>query len=233
LMMRNRFWSKDNDTRFPPIYLENLNSLTKFDIQFSPIILSNVTKEGKRDTLVFNYAATYLDLANRDAVSIPYAYLMTDRRVIAQANAKQIFLPITKFRYLTDRWGYVWALDLRYYFKEDDPLKGFSVTYGLDRMAQSQIEGCAQGSNGLSSFFNVTSETFEGFEVGTGIATKPDLQRRFDDSVKKAYATYYASPLKPAKAACDDALRNLNVIVGGGAMINGYWLPNAIKYLNF
>lgn len=233
LMMRNRFWSKDNDTRFPAIYLENLNSLTKFDIQFSPIILSNVTKEGKRDTLVFNYAATYLDISNRDAVAIPFAYLMTDRRVIAQGNAKQIFLPITKFRYLTDRWGYAWAIDLRYYFKEDDPLKGYSVTYGLDRLAQTQIENCAQGSNGLSSFFNVTNETFEGFEVGTGIATKPDLQRRFDDSVKRAYATYYASPLKPGKAACDDALRNLNVIVGGGAMINGYWLPSAIKYLNF
>ncbi|HMN69073.1 MAG TPA: zinc-dependent metalloprotease, partial [Bdellovibrionales bacterium] len=162
-MARNRIYTKDNDNRFPAIYLENLNGLTSFEIKVSPIIMTNVNKEGAPDSQVFGYQASYLDMAKYEAVSIPYAYLLTDRRVIAQGNAKQVFLPFTKFRYLTDKWGYVWALDLRYHHKEDDPLKGFSVKNGLNLMAQKQIETCAQGATGLSSFFNMTNQDFKGF----------------------------------------------------------------------
>ena len=235
-LMRNRTLSKDNDNRFPTTYLENLAGLTSFDVRLSPLILTNVTKEGTRDSLVFSYAASYLDMAKYESVAIPFAFLLPERRVVAQGNEKQIFLPISRFRYLTDKWGYVWALDLRYYRKSDDPLKGFSVTYGLDKAAQQQIERCAQGSTGLSSFFSITNEKFEGFEVGTGIASKPDLQDRFDETLKNQFDKYYASDFggrKPNPLACDETIKSLNLIVGGAALLNGYWLPQAVQYLNF
>ena len=239
-LQRNRFYSKDNFNRFPTNYIADLSGLTDFEIHLSPIIMTNVTNPNLAQSLVFKYKAEYLDFAKYQTVPIPWAYLLKDRRVIAKGIEKQMFLPVTKFRYLTDDWGYVWALDLRYQnASPDDGLKGNNAKVGIDSLYQTQVDNCYIGETGtgLSAFFTDSNPDFKGFEVQTGIALKRDLQDKFDLSLKDAFNTYYGKwnvgGNHPNPATCDEALKGIGLIVSGAALINGYWLPQAAPYMNF
>jgi hypothetical protein len=237
-LKRNRMVSKDSLNRFPSRYIDDLRGLTDFEITMSPVILTNTTNPNKATYLVYKYKAAYLDLAKQEPISIPWAYLLPDRRVIAKGIDKQMFLPITKFRYLSDTWGYVWALDVRYQNNsKDDGLKGNNAKLAINSLYQKQMESCELGANGtgLSYYFVDENPDFEGFEVQSGIAFKRDLQDRFEDSLKKAYDKYYKWNVgghKPSPNACDDTMKGLSLIVGGAALINGFWMPQIAPFIN-
>src|SRR5690606_22372574 len=140
-------------------------------------------------------------------------------------NQQQIFLPITRLRYINDKWAYIWAIDLTYHHKDDDPLKGYSVKFGLDRLVQDQLDQCVNGDGtGLSFYFNNNNDLFKGFDVGTGIAIKDDLQTNFDRSVRQSFADYYKAKFGDKQAdphACENALRSMRQIVSSAALMNG------------
>lgn len=237
-LWRNFAASKDDFNRFPKTYIDNLRSLTSFDISFSPIILTNLPKANGPVDEVFRYKAAYVDSARRDTIDLPFAYMLPEREVITKGNQQQIFMQISKFRYLTDTWGYYWALELRYHYKQGhDPLKGNSVKFGIEELNQDQIDSCVDDSGrGLSHFFNENQDKFVGFRVGAGIASKQSQQDAFDLSVRKAFETYQNTQFLdryPDPNACNEAVKGIGLTVLGGALINGYWLRDTYQYMNY
>jgi hypothetical protein len=236
-LWRNFSMSMDNFNRFPKAYIDNLRSLSSFDISVTPILLTNLPKANGPTDEVFRYKAAYVDQARRDTIDLPFAYMLPEREVIAKGNQQQIFMQVSKFRYLTDSWGYYWALELRYHYKQgQDPLKGNSVKFSIEELNQDQIDSCVDdGGRGLSHFFSENNDKFLGFKVGTGIASKQSLQDAFDLSVRNTFETYHATKFLdryPDPEACNEAVKGIGLTVVGGALINGYWLPQASQYLN-
>lgn len=239
-LRRNFTVTKDNIKKgFPKSYLDNLQSLASFEVTVSPIVLTNLPNPNGSDTDVFRYKAAFIDLARKEQVDLPYGYLLPERRAIIKGTAQQMFMPLTKFRYLTDSLGYFWALDLRYHFRDNkDPLKGGSVKAQLDQIHTDQINSCVDGKGrGLEHFFNDSEGSkFEGFKVAKGIAFKDGLHEAFEESINRAFKVYYDTELqggKPNKFACDNAELGIGLTVLSGALANGYWLPQANQYLNF
>jgi len=237
-LWRNFSMSMDNFNRFPKSYIDNLRSLSAFDISVTPIILSNLPKANGPADEVFRFKAAYVDQARRDTIDLPFAYMLPEREVIAKGNQQQIFMQVSKFRYLTDSWGYYWALELRYHYKQgQDPLKGNSVKFSIEELNQDQVDSCVDdGGRGLAHFFNENNDKFTGFRVGPGIASKQSLQDAFDYSVRNTFETYHATDFVgrfPDPQACNEAVKGIGLTVIGGALVNGYWLPQSSQYMNY
>jgi hypothetical protein len=247
-------FSGDNKQRFPQDYLENIREQTEFSFNPTPIILKNVEPSNNKGTnRVYRFQPTFFDQAKRTEVKIPYAYLLPERRVIAKGLTNQFFLPITRFRYLSEDWGYVWAFELSYTQKDQDqdPLMGVSAKLAINKKFSDELERCVygsseSGSNGLATFFSEDNPYFKGLRTNPRIATSPEHQWNFDEDLRNAFRAYWGDTEKispqaygelygnnpPIKQTCEDAVKVMEMSIGAGALLNGYWIPQMYDYIS-
>ena len=173
-------------------------------------------------------------MAKRSEIDLPYSFVLPENRVLAKGLEGQFFLPMTRFRFISDKVGYIWSLEMNYTAKHDDPLTGVSVRAGVDEEYQTIVRQCVYGDgNGLNSFFNDTNNLFSGFEVLSGIATDKGLRIRFEDSVKDAFSLYWnpETPNHSDPEVCEETLKGIGLIISSSALLNGFWTSEAFDYL--
>jgi hypothetical protein len=226
--------------RFDREYIENLRSQTGFSVDIAAIILEMKTRDDK--TRVTHMESKIFDFRTGSASAGGQAFLLPGGRVIMRAPSRSFMLPFTKFNWLEDgldnKKGYVLVYRIQYDVKEEDVLAGHSVKAKFEAMHTQVVEQCLKGANnGLASFFNGQEDpkNFPGFEVLPGAASDREKQIRFLESIKSNFDQYYRikanTPNPPTPQRCEDSVRGLGLLITSAAMINGFFLPEALDYL--
>ena len=231
-----------NDQKlFPPRYVRRVRGQTEFDLGVVAIVIRAETKDGpKQKTHVDKFTGDVYDFGQGQKSSLSSAYLLQDGQVLAQAPGMFLY-PITKFKLLDDRLGYVLAYKMNYFFDRDnDPFADVSaksqLLYKYDALIHACIAGPPGQNNGLETFFTKTEKEFDGFYMPEGLYVDPiEKGANFLNSVKDSFDRYYSSKkygAKPPKpSTCDGAIEGQGLIISAAAVLNGYWLPEVNGYL--
>lgn len=219
---------------FPPQYIERIRTQGKFEFSAVAVILKGRKKEGTTN-FVDRFEGEVYDFNTSKSTPLTNAYLLPNGLVVV--NTPNMFLyPFTRFSPYSDTDGYVLAYKLDYTRETSDPLAKYSVKIDLKELNDRLIDACVLGTNGvnngLSKFFTTSEPKFEGFKMTTGLARGE--RKEFLDSVDKAFNTYYNEmnyDAKPKPETCLETVRGLGLIISSAAVINGFWLPEVMDYI--
>lgn len=221
---------------FPKTYIDRIRMQTEFDVTFGAVLLNASFRDDK--TRITHFSAKMFDFRAGESITIPEAYVLPDGRVIVSGPNRNIIVPTTKLMFLNDSAAFVLAFRVSYNDDREDVLSSHSAKTSFEKLALQVTNECIRGDqNGLSSFFNQQQDPkiFPGFEALSGIASDKEKQMRFFDSVRDSFTAYYEakkSTRNPPRAeTCDNALKNLGLLVSSAAAMNGYWLPMTMDYL--
>ncbi|MBC7742644.1 MAG: hypothetical protein H7061_10630 [Bdellovibrionaceae bacterium] len=226
----------NNDANlFPPQFVEKIRNQGKFEFSAVAIIMKGRKKEDNTN-YVDAFDGEVYDFNTSKSTPLTNAYLLPGGLVVV--NTPNMFLyPITRFAPFSDTEGYVFAYKLDYFRDPMDPLADVSVKNDLNDLNNQLVDACVMGangvSNGLSHFFSSSVPEFKGFKMTTGLARGE--RKEFLDSIEDAYKTYYAYPkfknAPPTPKTCLESLRGLGLIISSAAVLNGFWLPEVMDYI--
>lgn len=225
---------ENNDTGlFPPQYIQKIRNQQRFDFSFVAIIMKGRKKDNSPG-FVESFDGVVFDFNTGKETPLTNAYLMPGAEVFA--NASNMFLyPVTRFIPYSDTDGYLFAYKMDYYKDHTDPLTELGVKTDLSELHNQLINACVIGtegnSNGLAQYFNGNNKQFEGFKMSPGLARTEQKRKEFLDSIKTAFDGYHKSSLNPKPQTCQESLRGLGLIISSAAIINGYWLPEVMDYI--
>ena len=231
-LFRTFFMSNDGKVNgFKSNYIDELKNQTKFNVNVFPVLLESVTKPSEPKNKVFGFNPKIFNLAKRQLIDLPEAYVLPDRRAIIRGNDSQIIMPITKVRFLGQGAAYVWALEVTYdNASYDDQLEGFTVKNSISTLTNQELDKCMGGNSGLSSFFN--SDEFEGFLVDPSIALDKEAQNNFEKSVDIAFDKYHGRDgLKPSQIGCEESEKGIGLISATALSLNGWIIPQVFDYI--
>lgn len=232
----------NDSSRLPPQFMQRLRSQSNFDIGYVAVLLKKAENKDDKYTAK-KFIPTIFDLNTGKDANASEAYLMPEGEVIVKAE-DTFLVPVSKFQFLNDETGFVFAYRLTFYDDDEDVLSSVSPKTALRDLHDETLAACTKGKdneqNGLSIYFTPTNNDFEGFKMPPNISVDKDKQRLFKESIRIAYQNYYANKTKdgkvrgtkaPAHATCQDAVQGLRMVVSAAAILNGFWLPYAGDYI--
>lgn len=223
---------------FPPQYIEKIRNQQKFDFSIVAIILKG-RKKDNNPNYVDSFDGSVFDFNSNRETPLTNAYLLPGGQVIASASSMFLY-PITRFMPYKDDEGYAYAYKLNFTRDPSDPLSDFSVKTDLKELHDRLINACVIGTdgnnNGLSKFFNSSEPAFKGFKMPVGLSLADEKKKEFLDSIEVAFQDYYKFEsedfkVKPKAETCRESLRGLGLIISSAAVMNGFWLPEVMDYI--
>lgn len=225
-----------NDSkRLPPQFMQRLRSQSNFDVGYVAVLLKKA--ENQTDKYIAKkFIPTIYDLNTGKEANATEAYLLPEGEVVVKAE-NTFLVPVSKFQFLNDEVGFVFAYRLTFYEDDEDVLSSVSPKTALRDLHDQTLDACLKGKNneqnGLSMYFNPTNEAFKGFSMPPNISVDKDKQRIFKESIRLAYQDYYGQTkgIQPVQATCQDAVQGLRMVISAAAVLNGFWLPYAGDYI--
>ncbi len=232
--MSDSAWYGNNDASlFPPQYVEKIRNQQQFSLGLVAILLKGRNKDDNPN-FVDGWEGSVYDPNTDKSSPLTNAYIMPGGTVIASSPGMFLY-PITKFTPYSDKEGYLFAYKLEYSRDTTDSLSEFSVKTDLRELHERLINACVMGTdganNGLAHFFTSTVPEFKGFQMGEGLARNEETRKLFLESIDKAFAAYYASNKSAKPETCRESIRGLGLIISSAAILNGYWLPEVMDYI--
>ncbi len=233
--------SESNDKAlFPSEYGDRIRKQQEFNLGMVAIILKGVKRENGSPNKAVRWDGEIYDMAVDKPIPISSAYILPGGSVIASA-AGMFLYPITKFVPFSDFGGYVLAYKLNYDQEDTDEmsLSDIGVKKDLKDIHDDLMQACVIGTdgknNGLSSYFSTDNLDFQGFTMGTTLERSLDKKKEFMTSIDKAFADYYSAKRYGANApkpeTCQESLRGIGLLISSAAVLNGYWLPEVMGYV--
>jgi len=233
-LFRTYVRSNDNQVRgFSDNYIQELKGQTNFNVEIGAVLLKSVPKVDQAKNKVFSFNPKLFNIAKRELVDLPEAFMLPNRKVIVRGNDSQIILPLTKVRFISQDYAYVWALEITYdKTSYDDPLEGFTVKNAISSLTTQELDKCIGGSTGLASFFNAGEPTFVGFQIDPNIALDKQAQDNYEESVDTAFALYQKREgLIPNQIGCEESVKGIGLISSTALSLNGWLLPQVFDYI--
>ncbi len=227
--LRRNFNQTNDENIFDSRYLSILQDQTKFSLEIKPVLLKANTRAGKPTNLKFDFTPQIFNQANREYVSLDEAYLLPGKRVIIKDAGNQIFLPISKLRFINDEAAYIWSIVVSFDKDSyDNPLKTTSIKEMISTLTNNQLDNCISGPDGLGNF--IKSPDFKGYQIDAGIKSSDsvsDAMTSFEKSLNNAFGIYDDKPNAPipAYANCNEALEGVKLTAATAMSLNGYFLP--------
>jgi hypothetical protein len=220
----------------PQQFLEKIRNQQKFDFSMVAVVMKGRKKENNPN-FVDGFDGTVYDFNSEKETPLTNAYLLPGGQIFASASSMFIY-PITRFMPFSDDSGYAIAYKLNFTRDSSDPLSDFSVKTDLNELHNRLINACVMGSdgvnNGLSHFFTSTESEFPGFKMPVGLARAEEKRKEFLDSIDTAFNLYHNSKKfskQPQPETCQESLRGLGLIISSAAVMNGFWLPEVMDYI--
>ncbi len=221
-----------NDTaRFPKQFMSRIENQTVFDFSLAAIVVTAVRNQDN-NRLVELFTGKVLDFNTNKEIPAQRVFVLPGGEVLATAEGMFLY-PVTKLRMYSNDEGYVLAYRSSFNREMSDKLADTGTHARLKSEHDRLLEPCVSAANGLEQYFTKGTE-FKGFELPPG-ATQEEVFQQFLKSVNANYQQYYtserfkASPPKPE--TCAETLRGLGLVMSTSALLNGFWLPETIDYL--
>ncbi|MGZ5279255.1 MAG: hypothetical protein ACXWC9_04905, partial [Pseudobdellovibrionaceae bacterium] len=218
---------------FPPQFVEKIRNQQQFSLGMVAILMKGRDKEDNPN-FVDSWEGQVYDMALDQTSPLTNAYILPGGTVIASSPGMFLY-PVTKFTPYSDKEGYLFAYKMEYSRDTTDSLSEFSVKTDLkdlhDRLVSACVMGTDGSNNGLAHFFTSTVPDFKGFKMGTGLARDEAKRKEFLESIDEAYKVYYASKKTVKAETCRESIRGLGLIISSAAVLNGFWLPEVMDYI--
>jgi hypothetical protein len=244
-----------NDQRFvSDTFSRNVAAQTEFNYTFAFVELKKDTETVPDVARTFSGSMTDM-YSNRGSESLRNIFLYLDNVVIARPQGGSLIYPLTGVRWISPDAGYYYVLRVNYPLAgRNDPLRTRSVKTVLEETYKDIMAACIEGTpgevrarNGLIEFFNrnepYTSATqppklFTGFKFSRSMPSETAVDD-LEDSIKEQYERYYENKFEsgfrftpaPDRAACSEAVRGQGLLVSTAAALNGFFLPDIMKYI--
>ncbi len=233
----------NDPSRLPPQYVQRLRSQADFNLSFVAVLLKK--SENQQDKYIAKkFNPTIYDLNTGKEANATEAYLLPEGDVIVRSE-NSFLVPVSKFQFLDDDTGYVFAYRLSFYENDDDVLSSVSAKTALRDLHEQTLMACMKGTdnnnlNGLASYFNPTNDDFKGFIVAPQISRDDQKQKAFKESIRKTFIDYYSNQTAagkpkfktaPSPSTCQHAIQGLKMVVSAAALLNGYWMPTTGDYI--
>ena len=231
--------NQSNDSiRFPKDFIDTIRTQSNFRLSLVAVIMKMHGRE-KDTPYITHFETDIFDFRSGRSLLGSQSFILPGGKVIIKGPNRSFVYPITKFQFLNDKEGIVFAYRIDFDEKFDDVLAAHSAKNSLKDLHDRVIKTCFYGeaNNGLASFFNreTLQKDFPGFEAFPGISNDKEMQLRFIDSVQQNYNRYYefvkSTPNPPGPEVCEQSLKGLGLIVTAAAAVSGFWLPETFDYM--
>lgn len=241
---------QSNDAgRFPREFNNTIRLQFDFRLSLVAVVLKFVGRSAN-DVRKTHMETSIVDIQTGREINGGESYLLPGGKVIVRGPNRNFIYPITRIAFLADEpsdtRGYVIAYRIDYDTKHEDLLASHSMKTALEKLHKNALDTCLIGpsSTGLSTYFNAQTaqsspEEYPGFDVLKGVIGDPGAQVAFQESIRKQFELFETyrnknrePKLAPLAPTCEKALDNLGLVVTSAALLDGYFLPEALDYMS-